>query len=162
MIIYRKNQTVRTEEQANNLLDAQDDFVNNPGSERPAPTLDPILRIIWNGGERQEWEWSDETSREYTRRIAQEKAEEAKIEGYKADLELWKNEVVRPCRDRRLNIWIDITYIRGKQYEAMTEAEKVERDTKYQELLDWPDTITEYKADAELELLKPSAPSYLI
>jgi hypothetical protein len=164
MEIYRKNSEVSTEAQANQLLDAMDDFVNNPSPEKAQPCLDYQLMIIWNNGERLEWEWNNETLQEYVLRKSRETAKDAELDKLKKDNSHFLAVKIRPWRDKKLQEWVDITYMQGQKYAGMTPEQITERENIYQELLDWPalENFETYKTDAEIDALKPSAPSYLI
>jgi hypothetical protein len=162
MEIYRKNYRVSTEAQAIALLAAQDEFINNPVIGRPAPILDEQLLNIWNGGEHLEWQWDEETQQEYDGRIAQETAEADELALLQSDNTHFKNVKIRPWRDLQLRGWIDDTFIKPLKY-ALTPTQETERINLRQELLDWPALVDfdSYKTDAEIDALKPNAPSWV-
>lgn len=161
-IIYRKNQYVTSREQAEVLLAAMDDFVNNPVTDRAQPPLDLLLMKIWNSGKRLDWEWSEETEAEYYWRKELEKAKAEKLALFKSDNKAWKDAVIRPWRDRKLREWIDDTFVRPLFYD-LTREQKEERIKKRQELLDWPalPEFDEYRTLEEVDALKPKAPSWI-
>lgn len=160
MEIYRKNNLIRTEAQANALLDELDDFIANPEPGKPWPRADAKLVKIWNNGDRLEWKWSEESLQEYEQRTAREKAEADLLGLHKANLEAWKDAKIRPVRDVLLFAWIDETFIKPLLY-ALTSEQETERMNKRQELLDWPETFTEWADDAAIDAAKPAAPSWI-
>ncbi len=163
MRIYRKNNYVATEEQANILLDAMDKFVNKPVIGKPQPRLDADLMKIWNNCKRLDWKWSEEGEADYIRRIAAEKSAKAELERLKTDNDYFKDQKLRPWRDQKLVEWIDATFAKPLLYK-LTPKQKSERIQKRQELLDWTSLadFDIYKTDAKIDVLKPSAPSWII
>ena len=161
METYRKTYTITTEVQAQALLDAQDDFYNNPVIGQAAPRLNGHLLKIWNGGEPLEWQWDNESRQEYDKRIAKETAEEAEQKKLESDNDHFLDIKIRRWRDERLVIWIDDTFIRPLKYN-LTVPQVAERIQLYRELLDWPDLtdFSTYKTDTEIDDLKPAAPSW--
>lgn len=161
-IIYRKNQYVTSKEQAEDSLAAMDEFVKNPVIGRPRPRLDSELMKIWNGGQRLEWKWSEETQAEYDRRKSLEKLAEEELALFKSDSEAWKNAKIRPWRNRKLGEWIDDTFLRPLLY-GLTKDQEAERVKKRRELLDWPalNKFENYRSDEEVEKLRPEAPSWI-
>jgi len=162
MEIYRKNRFIETKEQAESLLAEMDIFVKEPVIGKAQPMLDAHLLKIWNNGEHLGWEWSDESQQEYDRRITKEQREAEQLAFWQdhANIEAWKNAKVRPWRNSKLYQWIDETFMKPLLY-VLSSGQEAERIAKRQELLDWPGTIGEYKTDAELEALRPSAPSWI-
>lgn len=160
--IYRKNRYFATEAQVQAALTAYGDFYQSPPLGAAPPRLDAHLIKIWNGGNVLDWEWNDETQQEYDRRIAVEAAEAAELALLQSDNEYFKNKKIRPWRNSKLVEWIDITYIRPLLY-ALTSEQETERINKRQELLNWPGVtdFESYKTDAEIDALKPSAPSWI-
>jgi len=160
--IYRKNQYVISSEQAEKLLSAMDDFVNNPVIGKGQPRLDPELMKIWNSGQRLDWEWSEKTKVEYERKKALEDQALKKLALFKSDNDAWKNAIVRHWRNIKLVAWIDDTFTRPLLYNLTVEQE-TERVAKRQELLEWPalPELGSYKTDEELDVLQPSAPSWI-
>lgn len=160
---YRKNHYVTTEAQAIALLDAMDDFINNPEIGKPQPRLDAVLWKIFNNNEgRLDWEWEEETQQEYDKRLKQEKAEADELALLQSDNKRFKQMKIRSWRNVKLQEWIDITFLQPLKY-ALTPTEETERSDLRQELLDWP-ALTDfdnYKTDAEIDALKPSAPSWI-
>jgi hypothetical protein len=162
-IIYRKNQFTTSKEQAEKLLAAMDDFVNSPTTTgKGQPRLDSELMKIWNGGQRLEWEWSEETRAEYERRKRLEKRVAEELVLFKADNEAWKNAKIRPWRNLKLAEWIDDTFIRPLLYD-LTEKQATERVKKRQELLNWParPEFESYMSDEKIAKFKPEAPSWI-
>jgi hypothetical protein len=155
-IIYRKNPFVQTQEQALNILEAMDDFVNNPEPGKTPPDMDNELRYIWNNGDWLEWDWSDETEAEESTRLAEEEKEQR----LKDDLEYFKDVKIRPWRNQNLFEWIDDTFAKPLKYKLSSQQE-VERAELHAELLDWPELFTEYKTDEEIDDLKPDPPSWI-
>lgn len=160
MEILRKSVAVRTEEEAAALLAAMDDFINNPEPGKAQPVLSQRLMEIWNGGDTFEWEWSDETQEEYDIRTAEEDAAAVELSELQNNLEYFKDTKIRPWRNQKLIEWVDETFIKPLKY-ALTEAQETERINIRSELLDWPDTFTEYKTDEEIDALRPSAPGWI-
>ena len=166
--IYRKNIHVKTQQEANDLLDAMDNWINNPQAIGSAPPeLPPELAKIWNNGERLAWAWSEESEQEEAQRLAKEAAEAEQLTYWQnpANLEDWKDAKVRPKRDQKLLEWIDEPAHLDLKYDFTnwTEAQQTERADKRQELLDFPAHVDlqEYKTDAEVDALFPAAPSYI-
>ena len=161
-IIYRKNQYMTSSEQAEELLAAMDNFINNPVIGKPQPRLDIELMKIWNAGKRLEWEWSEESKAEYERRKEREKLTEEELALFKADNEAWKNARIRPWRNQKLAQWIDDTFVRPLLYD-LTEKQEAERIKKRRELLDWPalPEFESYISDEEVDALRPEPPSWI-
>lgn len=161
-IIYRKNQYVTSREQAEALLAAMDDFVNNPVTDRAQPPLDLLLMKIWNSGKWLDWKWSEETEADYIRGIAREKAAEKELALFRSDNKAWKDAIIRPWRDIKLREWIDDTYIRPLFYD-LTREQEAEKVRKRRELLDWPalSEFESYKTDEEVDALKPETPDWI-
>lgn len=159
-IIYRKNQYVTSKEQAEALLAAMDEFVNNPVVGKTPPRPDLELMNILNSG--LDWEWSEETRAEYEARKAREEREAAELALFKADNEAWKNARIRPWRNRKLAEWIDDTFLRPLLYD-LTKEQEAERVKKRKELLDWPalDEFESYRSDEEVKALRPESPSWI-
>jgi len=162
MEIYRKNHKIQTQEQAEALLDALDDLINNPEIGKVPPRADRQLLKICNNGERLDWEWEDEEQWEYDRRIATEQAETDLLNFYQntEHLDVWKTRKVRPLRDQRLRLWIDETFIKPLLYN-LTYEQEAERISKRIELLDWPDTFEEWESDEDVKAAMPTAPSWV-
>lgn len=161
-IIYRKNQYVTSDERAEALLAAIDDFINNPVIGKGQPRLDAELMKIWNNGKRLEWEWSGETQVEYERRKERERLAAEELALFKADNEAWKDAKIRPWRNQKLAEWIDDTFVRPLFYD-LTEKQEAERIEKRQELLDWlalPE-FENYMSDEEVAEFKQEAPSWI-
>lgn len=163
METYRKNHKIQTQSEAEALLAAADDFINNPAPGKTSPNLDEHLRQIWNQGDHLDWQWSDETQTEYDARIAREQAEAAQLAFYQdpANIEDWKDVKLRIWRNQMLVLWIDETFIKPLFY-ALTPRQETERIKKRQELLDWPATFIEWVDDAAIDAAKPSAPSWIV
>jgi len=162
METYRKSDTVITEAQAQALLDAQDDFYNNPVIGQADPRLDGHLLKIWNGGEHLTWQWDNETQQEYDQRIVKEESEAEELALLQSDNDHFIEVKIRPWRNQRLVEWIDDTYIKPEKYN-LTGAQITERTDLRQELIDWRDLddLTTYKTDSEIDDLKPDPPSWL-
>jgi hypothetical protein len=160
MEIFRKCDTVTTEAEALALLDAMDDFVDNAAPGKIPPALPGPLADIWNGGDRLEWEWEDETLLESVKRIQREEGEAAELEKLKSDNDYFKDVKIRPWRDQKLSEWIDQTFIQPLKF-SLTSEQEIERVELRQELLDWPDLFDNYKTDDEIDDLKPGLPSWL-
>ena len=162
--IYRKNNHVTTQAEAETLLAEMDDFKNNPAPGMIPPILDIQLMKIWNDGEHLEWTWSAESEQEEAQRLAKEQAEADLLAFYQnpINLEAWKDAKVRPWRNAMLYEWIDKPRIQELHYnfENWTQETLDEREAKRQELLDWPGTFAIYKTDAEIDAAKPTAPSW--
>lgn len=157
---YRKNHIVTAKEAAEALLDELDEFILNPEPGKPWPQADSELIRIWNNGNRLDWEWSEESLQEYEQRTAKEKAEADLLELYQSDIEAWKDAKIRPVRAGLLFAWIDETYIKPLLY-ALTNEQETERIEKRQELLDWPETFTEWIDDDGIDAARPTAPSWI-
>jgi len=162
METYRKNYQVTTETQAQNLLDAQNDFYDNPVIGQAAPQLDSHLFKIWNGGTHLTWQWDNESLEEYDQRKAKETAEAAEQDKLESDNDHFIEVKIRKWRDGRLVEWIDETFIKPLKYN-LTSPQETERSKLRQKLLDWPGLtdFTTYKTDDEIDALKPSAPSWI-
>lgn len=162
MEIYRKNNYTQTEEAARKLLDAMEDFINNPATGKPCPRLDSGLLKIWNSGQRLDWEWSEESEQKYHEKKQREKREADELALLKSDNEYFKNKKIRPLRDGWLREWIDDTFTRPLLFK-LSSGQKAERVKKRKELLDWPSLadFESYKTDEEIDALKPDAPSWI-
>ena len=121
---YRKNDKVKTEAQALDLLKKYADFINPDvdSSGEPQPTLDAELLAIHNSGETLEWD--EETQSEYDQRIAQEES----------DAEQQTLEAI--AEKRKSEIQDELTAIDLKSIRALRE-----NDTA---------RITQFEDDAEL------------
>ena len=169
MKIYHKNKTVQTEEQAEQLLSALDEFIATGTSlmfGNAQPILDQELKIIYRDY-RNDWEWSEESKQEIDQREKQDQEESDKIAVYKNDLVLWKNERVKPLRNTDLNnvLWIrdrhrDQVEIGGNK--DLTPEQFSDFLVYIQELRDWPATFTKYVTDKTIESRRPEKPSYII
>lgn len=162
METYRKNHLVITETQAQALLDAKDDFTDNPVVGLPAPALDGHLLKLWNGGDHLEWEWSDESQQEYDQRTAKEAAVTAEQDKLESDNDHFIEVKIRSWRNGKLKQWIDDTYLKPLKYN-LTGAQITERVDLRQELLDWTalTDFSTYKTDTEIDALKPSNPTWI-
>ncbi len=160
MEIYYKNLSAQTKQQADQLLSDMDNFVSSGSGGQPR--LDAQLTKIWNqGGKRLDWQWSEETQQEIEQKEQSTQSETDKITAYKNDLELWKNEKVRPWRNWAISAWIDSVRDHGEMWEEQTEEVKAELKAKRIELKDWPATFTKYVTDQTIEDRKPVKPSYI-
>jgi len=155
---------VQTKEQIEQLLSEMDDFVNpnkNP-SGKPQPKLDYELMKIWNGGNHLEWEWSEKTPKEDAQREANEQIIQDKINEYKNNLELFKNEKIRLWRDWALVNWFDSLRSKPELWEDQSQEIKNEALAMRRELLDFPDKFINYVIDKTIESRKPAKPSYIM
>jgi len=160
MIIYYKNINVQTKEKAEKLLSDMDGFVTG-GPGRSMPRLDAELAIIWNGGNRLPWEWSEKTQQEISLQEKIEEQEKTQVDAYKADIELWKNERIRPWRDRALIEWFDSLRSKPELWNEQTQEIKDEALTLRRDLLDYPDKFSNYVTDKTVENRRPAKPSYI-
>jgi len=163
METYRKNYQVTTENQGQALLDAKDDFTDNPVVGQPAPLLDSNLLKIWNGGTHLPWQWDDESQQEYDQRTAKEAADADELALLQSDNDHFIEVKIRQWRNGKLSEWIDDTFLKPLKYN-LTAGQITERTAIRQELIDWLDLddFTTYKTDAEIDALKPSAPSWIV
>jgi len=160
MKIFRKCDLVRTEEEAVELLAAQDAFINNPQPGDIPPRLTPELWSIWNSGDVLGWGWEEESLPDKVRRKAKEQAEADELEKLQTDSNYFKATKIRPWRDSKLVEWVDDTFLKPLKYN-LTGDQITERAALHVELCDWPDLFDEYKTDEEIDALKPSAPSWI-
>lgn len=162
-MIYYKNPAVQTKEQAEQLLSAMDTFVSSGAGGQPR--LDSELTKIWNQGKKRlAWEWSEESQQEINQREQQEKAQADQIAIYKNDLELWKNEKIRPVRDMLMAQWVDYYASKPLWWNDLVSNNPdmvAEITAIRQVLLDWPATFTKYVTDKTIESKRPAKPSYI-
>ncbi len=165
METYYKNTVVQTEERANELLSAMDEFVATGKTlefGNGKPILDLELTKIWNQGNGHlSWEWSEETQQEIDQRESQDQADADKIAAYKSDPELFLNEKIRPWRDWALVEWVDKYAGRPLLWESLDSEMQTKIRDKRDELLGWPATFTKYVTDQTIESKKPAKPSYV-
>jgi len=152
---YYKNIRVQTKEHADLLLDEMDNFISSGIGGQPR--VDSELMKIWNNGDRLPYEFSEKPQEETDKeeQLAQSKID--KIELYKNDLELWKDEQIRPTRNSLMSQWVDSIRDHGALWEEQSEEVKSELLSKREELKAWPSTFTEYVENPEL----PEKPSYI-
>lgn len=166
-MIYYKNPQVQTQEHLEELFDGMDNFVSG-GTGKPQPRLDVNALKIWNDGKRLSYEWSDKTKDEIEEEIEQAEreeqkaqAEQEKIDAYKADLELFKDEKIRPWRDWAMVSWFDSIRSKPELWEEQTDEVKTEALALRGTLKTWPDTFTKYVTDQTIDNKKPTKPSYI-
>jgi len=161
MIKIHKTLTVVSAEYIEKRLAQQDAFASG-GTGPGSPNIEPEIMEIWNQGkERLSYEFIEESQQEIDQKEARDTAEAEKIEAYKSDLELWKNEKVRPIRDSLMFMWVDYYASKPLLWAGLEEVMKTEISDTRQILLDWPATFTKYVTDQEIEAQKPATPSYI-
>lgn len=164
MIIIHKTLNIKSTNDVEDQLSAQDAFVSG-GTGHGSPDINPDVMKIWNNGEKRlQYEFKEETRQEIEQRKTREKAESVQTEAYQNDLELWKNERVRPIRDQLMAQWVDHYASKPLWWNDLVSNNPdmvAEITATRQILLDWPATFTKYVTDQTIESKKPAKPSYI-
>ena len=153
---YYKNNDIKTREQLESEFDKYDSFIHG-GTGIAQPRLDETALKIFNNGDRLVYEFVHESEKELMR---VESIEQSKIERetkYKNDIELWKDEKIRPIRNQLMSLWVDSIRDHGELWDEQSDEVKSELLSKRQELKEWPSLLTEYTENPAL----PEKPSYV-
>jgi hypothetical protein len=150
---FHKTENIKTESQLENLILHHIEFIET-GEGKPARFYNEFKHLI-DGNIVSDFTWIDKTEREIEAEETKAQAEIDLIESYKADVEKWRNEVIKPWSMGKLHEWIDMTYIQPLKY-ALTPTQETEREEKRIEILEYHNQ-TIYVADP----VKPEPPSYI-
>ncbi len=162
METYFKNKNFQAKKQAEQAMSDMDDFIDPNNPRNIPPRLDNKLNKIWNNGRRLTWEWSEDSEQQINSEDMEDQDKANQAERYRNDIELWKNEIIRPIRNYLMVEWFDSLRSKPELWDEQNEEVKTEARELRQILKDWPAIFTEYVTDQEIEDLKPSIPSYII
>lgn len=166
---FNKTKNIQTATQLRELIERQKEFFIS-GDGRPAPFSHEYSHLLYRNDSDsisvRRFTWVNKTVEEIRKEELAAEAElkkqqdaDALIASHKADIELWRDDVLKPWSISKFKEWVDDTYMKPLKHN-LTTAQVLERKDIHAKILAYYNQA-EYKTDLQLDLIKPDPPSWI-